>query len=61
MFDDNTCIAFFLSFFLSLLNRCQYVYISFFDSFLFCCTDVKLWYKNKIKSRLNFETRNRPV
>ena len=31
MFDDNTCIAFFLfSFFLSLLNRCQYVYISFF-------------------------------
>ena len=30
MFDDNTCIAFFLfTFFLSLLNRCQYVYISF--------------------------------
>ena len=29
MFDDNTCIAFFLSFFLSLLNRCQNVYISF--------------------------------
>ena len=32
MFDDHTCMAFFLSFFsffLSLLNRCQYVYISF--------------------------------
>ena len=31
MFDDNTCIAFFLffSFFLSLLNRCQYVSMSF--------------------------------
>ena len=47
MFDDNTCIAFFLfSFFLSLLNRCQYVYISFFDSFVLCCSDVKLWYIN---------------
>ena len=49
MFDDNTCIAFFLSFFsffLSLLNRCQNVYISFFDSSFHCCTDVKLWYIN---------------
>ena len=30
MFEDHTCIAFLLSFFLSLLNRCQYVCISFF-------------------------------
>ena len=34
MFDDHTCMTFilslFLSFFLSLLNRCQYVSISFF-------------------------------
>ena len=43
MFDDHTCIAFFLfSFFHSLLNRCQYVYISFFDSFFLCCTDNKI-------------------
>ena len=46
MFDDHTYMAFFLSFFLSLLNRCQYVYISFFDSFFLCCTDVKLWFIN---------------
>ena len=49
MVDDHTCMAFFLSFFsffLSLLNRCQYVYISVFDSFFLCCTDVKLWYIN---------------
>ena len=49
MFDDHTYMAFFLvlfSFFLSLLNRCQYVYISFFDYFFLCCTEVKLWYIN---------------
>ena len=28
MFDDQKCMSFFLSFFISFLNRCQYVYIS---------------------------------
>ena len=52
MFDDHTCMAFslFSSFFLSLLNRCQYVYISFFDAFFLCCTDVKLWGTRTIRT-----------
>ena len=58
MFDDNTCIAFCLSFFAKQMSICVYF---LFYSFFLCCTDVKLWYINKIKSRLNFETRNRPV
>ena len=45
MFDDNTCIAFFLSFSLCLtdVNMCIF---PFFDSFFLCCTDVKIWYVN---------------
>ena len=46
MFDDNTCIAFFLfflSFFAKQMSKCIF---PFFDSFFHCCTDVKLWYIN---------------
>ena len=58
MFDDHTCMAFlisffFLSFFLSLLNRCRYVCISFLIISFFVVQMLNYVYKlNKITIKL---------
>ena len=47
MFDDHTCMAFFLFFFLSYFAKQMSICVYFlFDAFFLCCTDVKQWHIN---------------